>query len=190
MKFYVYEHWRPDKDVCFYVGKGHGKRAYVQFRRNAHHKNIRAKLARQGMCIEIRLVRFGLTEDEAFTVEKERIAFWKSIGIRLANRSDGGEGPSGQVFSPETIAKLRAKRRLRKFTAADRAAMSAGRLGMKFSDQHKANLAARKIGKPRKPFTKETLEKMRVTSRRREEAKRLKYGSAVRRNSRIREPIS
>jgi hypothetical protein len=27
-KFYVYEHWRPDKDVCFYVGKGHGRRAY------------------------------------------------------------------------------------------------------------------------------------------------------------------
>ena len=25
--FYVYEHWRPDKNVCFYVGKGKGKRA-------------------------------------------------------------------------------------------------------------------------------------------------------------------
>jgi hypothetical protein len=20
--FYVYEHWRPDKDICFYVGEG------------------------------------------------------------------------------------------------------------------------------------------------------------------------
>ena len=25
--YYVYEHWRPDKDVCFYVGKGKGGRA-------------------------------------------------------------------------------------------------------------------------------------------------------------------
>lgn len=25
--FYVYEHWRPDKDVCFYVGKGSKGRA-------------------------------------------------------------------------------------------------------------------------------------------------------------------
>ena len=25
--FYVYEHWRPDKDTCFWVGKGKGDRA-------------------------------------------------------------------------------------------------------------------------------------------------------------------
>lgn len=25
--FYVYEHWRLDRDECFYVGKGTGKRA-------------------------------------------------------------------------------------------------------------------------------------------------------------------
>jgi len=25
--YYVYEHWRPDKDICFYVGKGKGSRA-------------------------------------------------------------------------------------------------------------------------------------------------------------------
>ena len=28
-QFYVYEHWRRDTRVCFYVGKGSGPRAYV-----------------------------------------------------------------------------------------------------------------------------------------------------------------
>lgn len=26
--FYVYEHWRLDRDECFYVGKGQRKKAY------------------------------------------------------------------------------------------------------------------------------------------------------------------
>ena len=29
--FYVYEHWRPDKSVCFYVGKGCEDRVVGQF---------------------------------------------------------------------------------------------------------------------------------------------------------------
>lgn len=31
--FYVYEHWRPDTGVCFYVGKGKEKRAWDMKRR-------------------------------------------------------------------------------------------------------------------------------------------------------------
>jgi hypothetical protein len=64
--FYVYEHWRPDKDVCFYVGKGKDGRANVFSRKNAHYNSIVAKLARLGMCVEVRLVA------------DERIVPWKS----------------------------------------------------------------------------------------------------------------
>lgn len=49
-KFYVYEHWRPDKDICFYVGKGKGRRANVMYGRGSHHERIQAKLKRLGMC--------------------------------------------------------------------------------------------------------------------------------------------
>lgn len=182
--FYVYEHWRPDKDICFYVGKGHGKRAY-SLSRKGYHLNIRNRLAALGMCVEVRLVRGELTETEAFDLERERIAFWRSAGVRLANLTDGGEGPAGLIFSADAKARLREKRKHRMFTEADRAAMSEGRLGMKFSADHRANLSARKRGVPRKPFTAETLKKMRAAGLKREAEKRAMYSDEVRRTSRI-----
>lgn len=94
-KFYVYEHWRTDRDECFYVGKGMGSRAYKMNCRNRHHKAIQAKVIREGCAIEVRIVASALTEEEAFTLEIERIAFWRSKNIDLANLTNGGEGPSG-----------------------------------------------------------------------------------------------
>lgn len=93
--FYVYEHWRLDRDECFYVGKGKGGRAYKMRDRNAHHQSIMAKLSREGSGMEVRMVATGLTEDEAFSLEIERIAFWRESGVDLANISSGGDGPSG-----------------------------------------------------------------------------------------------
>jgi hypothetical protein len=93
--FYVYEHWRLDRDECFYVGKGKDKRAYNIYNRNTHHKAIMAKLSREGSGMEVRMVATGLTEDEAFYIEIERIAFWREVGVDLANHSNGGEGKTG-----------------------------------------------------------------------------------------------
>lgn len=94
-KFYVYEHWRLDRDECFYVGKGMKNRAYKMRDRNAHHRSIMAKLSREGSGMEVRMVATGLTEDEAFALEIERIAFWREAGADLANQTHGGEGVSG-----------------------------------------------------------------------------------------------
>ena len=94
-KFYVYEHWRLDRDECFYVGKGMKNRAYKMRDRNAHHQAIMAKLSREGRGMEVRMVATGLTEDEAFALEVERIAFWREVGVDLANLTNGGEGTSG-----------------------------------------------------------------------------------------------
>lgn len=97
--FYIYEHWRPDKDVCFYVGKGCGRRSKVLYARGMHHERIARKLIRLGMPIEVRVVCKGLSETKAFILETKRIAYWRSIGIKLINRTDGGEGPSGYKMS-------------------------------------------------------------------------------------------
>lgn len=94
MIFYVYEHWRLDTDTCFYVGKGRGSRAYQRNSRNVHWRNIVNKLESMGSGYEIRLVATGLTEEEAFKLEIERIAFWREI-VDLANKTIGGEGFSG-----------------------------------------------------------------------------------------------
>ena len=100
--FYVYEHWRPDRQECFYVGKGKGGRANeLHHNRNRFHKFIQAKLSHFGTAVEVRIVADGLSESEAFALECERIALWRADGADLANWTDGGEGPSGYKQSPE-----------------------------------------------------------------------------------------
>lgn len=101
-KYYVYEHWRLDRDECFYVGKGKGNRAYQMRDRNRHHKAIMAKLSREGFAVEVKIVASGLTEQESFNLEIERIAFWRQEGVDLANITIGGEGASGLKHSDET----------------------------------------------------------------------------------------
>ena len=97
--FYVYEHWRPDVDLPFYVGKGKGKRAW-ESERNYLHSRVVTELAECGLCLEVRLVAGELTEQEAYAFEEERIAFWRSSGVLLTNLTDGGEGfsdPTGEI---------------------------------------------------------------------------------------------
>ena len=94
--FYVYEHWRPDKNEPFYVGKGRKHRAGMMARRNPHHKAILEKLRRLGLSAEVKIVARDLSEDEAFKLEKELISAWRLKNIDLTNMTDGGEGPAGR----------------------------------------------------------------------------------------------
>ena len=101
-KFYIYEHWRPDRDECFYVGKGHGRRAYDMRRgRNRWHKFLQAKLSAMGSAVEVRIVAMGMEEADAFALEIERIAFWRADGADLVNITLGGEGGSGRKHTEE-----------------------------------------------------------------------------------------
>jgi len=88
--FYVYEHWRPDKGVCFYVGKGRAKRAWRMAQRNDRHKAVVSKLTALGLCVDVRVVAEGLSETEAYDLERTRIEMHKS-GF-LANLTGGGAG--------------------------------------------------------------------------------------------------
>lgn len=146
--FYVYEHWRPDKDICFWVGKGHGRRAY-KFKRNPHYNRIVKKLAKLGMCVEVRLVTSALSERDALNLEVQRIAFWRSANVVLANLTDGGEGCVGMKQSKKSRALLRAARLKQIFTPDDvarhRDAMASPDVRSKLSQAKKAAFAA---GKP------------------------------------------
>ena len=128
--FYVYEHWRPDRDEPFYVGKGKGGRANIMARRNLHHKAIQQKLHRLGMAVEVRIIFSGLSEQEAFNLEIQRIATWRDAGIDLANKSNGGEGQSHKEG-----AKIK---------------VSLARKGIPLSEEHKKKLSLAKIGKKQK----------------------------------------
>lgn len=135
--FYVYEHWRPDKDTCFWVGKGRGRRAY-SFKRSSRYNRVIAKLARMGMRAEVRMVAEALSEQDALNIEMERIAFWRAAGPDLCNVTDGGDGVSGYRHT-ETV----------------RAEMAARMTGRALSLEARAKLSATKTGRPQKKHTAE-----------------------------------
>lgn len=141
MKFYVYEHWRPDKGQCFYVGKGTKQRVGYVWRRNPYHRAIVAKLSTLGMKAEVRIVGKGLSECDAHLLECERISYWRANGAKLANVTDGGEGISGFKHSEET--KLKLKTRI--VSEETRAKLSASKTGKKASEETRAKMRNRPV---------------------------------------------
>lgn len=99
-EFYVYEHWRPDKGLPFYVGKGIGGRASALKSRPRYHQRVQAKLSRLGLSVEIRKVFTHLDEHTAFALERSQISYWRTHSVVLVNNSDGGEGSSGYRLTP------------------------------------------------------------------------------------------
>ena len=133
-KYYVYEHWRPDRGECFYVGKGHGRRAHDLRRgRNKWHQFIQAKLSRLGTAIEVKIIADGLSESEAFDFEIARIAFWKNDGADLCNLSSGGDGPSGFKHTEEWKRANNERLKNRILSSATRKKLSAVLVGNKRS---------------------------------------------------------
>lgn len=91
--FYVYIHRRATDGTPFYVGKGSNDRGWHKMAsRGRFWKNIFNK---NGATIEI--YKDGMPEYCAFTLEKILIAKYRSLGITLANLTEGGEGVSGHT---------------------------------------------------------------------------------------------
>lgn len=84
------------------------------YARNRHHTSIQEKLAALGMCVEVRLVAEALLEEHALNLERQRISFWRSVGVGLANLTDGGEQVGG--LSEETRSLMRDAKIGRKLT--------------------------------------------------------------------------
>lgn len=112
--YYVYEHIRLDNNTCFYVGKGHGKRADYKFR-NKHHDRI---VRKYGM--KVNIIADSLSEDEAYKIEEQTITYYVFVlgyGIdiigynnnsdepgHLTNHTFGGDGSKGMIHSDEWCA--------------------------------------------------------------------------------------
>jgi len=147
--FYVYEHWRPDTNECFWVGKGYAYRAN-EMDRNWHHDNVVRKLRRLGLAVEVRYVAQGLAEAEALALEVRQIALRRSEDAPLTNYTDGGEGVAGLRHSEETRRVLREKRARQVITRSPEtrakigAANSRALKGRK-NPAHSARLKGRKL---------------------------------------------
>lgn len=136
LEFYVYAHRRVDSGAIFYVGKGHGKRAWSRHGRNSYWKRVSEKHG-----FEPLILKQHLGEDEAFALEEQTIAFYRSVGIPLTNLTDGGEGPCGRVFSDETKEKMRSAKIGRKLSAEHVAKIVAANTGKRRSDETRAKLS-------------------------------------------------
>lgn len=141
--FGVYTHARPDGTI-FYVGKGNKERAYYLGRHNRSkwHHSIVCKYGAENIRVIFILCS---SEEEAFAKERELIKFYRSIGVKLINMTDGGEGMSNP--SPEIRAKLSAARKGNKHN-----------IGRKHSKEIREKLSKLRLGKKCK---KETIEKIR-----------------------------
>ena len=158
--FCVYEHIRPDTNAIFYVGKGSHKRAYSKHRRNKHWNSVVSKAGGYS----VRLVADNLEEDLSFLVEMERIDQLKRIGLKLTNKTDGGEGPSGMRHTDEAKRKIAEAQMGEKhwtvgyvYTEEHREKLRKARAKLIYTDEIRAKLS--EAGKKR-VYTDETKAKM------------------------------
>ena len=178
MVCYIYEHWRPDKNLCFYVGKGSGKRAWDMAHRNPHHKAVISKLTSLGLAVDVRIIQSDLTHEEAFSLEIERIALYGRDN--LCNMTDGGDGATepteetrkkiseankNKVFSEEYRKKLSIaahNRKIGPLTEEHKRKIGESGKGRKFTEEHKEKISNSLKGKKRTPMSKESRKKMSV----------------------------
>ena len=94
-RFYTYAYLREDR-TPYYIGKGKGNRAY---------KKGKSEIGKPKNKSKIIFLKRNLTEQEAFKHEIYMIAVFgrKDLGTGiLRNKTDGGDGISGNITKPHS----------------------------------------------------------------------------------------
>ena len=100
-RFYTYAYLREDR-TPYYIGKGKDDRAYKKHKNQIKPPKDKSRII---------FLKQNLTEDVAFKHEIYMIDVFgrKDLGTGiLLNKTNGGDGPSGAIRSPETKAKMSA----------------------------------------------------------------------------------
>ena len=155
--FYVYSYLRKNTLTPYYIGKGHGERAWSK----DHSILVPTEKNR------ILMIETNLTELGAFAIERRLIRWYgrKDLGTGcLHNKTDGGEGASG--FSIEARQKMSAARKGKSswnagkaLSEETKAKMRLAALGKKKSETHRLNnsLALQKFWQQKKSSSASTL---------------------------------
>jgi len=141
MEYYTYAYLRED-GTPYYIGKGKGKRIYEKRKGEVNLPKDKSRII---------FLKKNLTEEEAFKHEIYMIGVFgrKDLGTGiLHNRTNGGDGGSGIIFSEESKRKI-----------SERQTCEGNSFyGRTHSIETRDKIAATKIGIPR---SKETIEKIR-----------------------------
>ena len=108
-RFYTYAYLREDR-TPYYIGKGQGRR--ISNRRKGEIKPPKDKT-------RVIFLKQNITEEEAFKHEIYMIAVFGRIDLGtgiLHNRTNGGEGASGNIHTEETRRKISEKNKGKKRT--------------------------------------------------------------------------
>lgn len=116
--YYTYFHTRNDTGEVFYIGKGKAWRA------NMTNRNKMWKAIAEKHGFSVHIASNWKTEKEAFDHEIFLIDCFRSIGCKLANMTDGGDGWSGGRHTEEHKQLMRKKMIGRVMSDATRQKMS------------------------------------------------------------------
>lgn len=154
---YVYIHRRPDNSI-FYVGKGINGRSHQTRGRNSTWKEIAAG------GFSVGFIKTDIDDDFAYLLEREAINVLIRRGIKLCNRTPGGEGYIGFKHSAEHREKMKGNKygatsgfysfkgrhhseEQKKIWSERRSGVDSGkRKGAIFTEEHKQKLRASKTG--------------------------------------------
>jgi hypothetical protein len=123
-EYYSYLLYDPDDDLPFYAGKGKGSRALISTKLyNAKYNPLKLFKLKEIYSkydeVEIEIVGWNLTEEQAFKLEVEAIDYFGLIKDNtgsLTNLTYGGDGISGWNHSEETKNKIGKIHKGRKLT--------------------------------------------------------------------------
>jgi hypothetical protein len=152
MYYYTYAYLRTDK-TPYYIGKGKGKRLYDKSR-----KGVKPPIDKSRIII----LKQNLTEEEAFRHEIYMIVVFgrKDLGSGiLHNKTNGGDGSSGWIATPELrkrMSEYRKGKKLKPLSKETKQKLREINLGKKHNEETKAKMSASHKGKKRKPHSTKT----------------------------------
>ena len=161
--FYVYLHMKETTNEVFYVGKGNDNRFKSIKNRSKYWKHVAEKHGAISYIIAHRL-----TEQEAFLLEKKLILKYgrRDLGTgSLVNLTEGGEGVSGYIFTPERREQCSRDSTGRKHTKEHKEYMSQIMKGRVFSDETLEKMSKARIGKKLDPIFLESFRLSRGNSK-------------------------